>query len=187
QVQEEDFEVISSEISWVGTIVQNFLEFSRPPKLRMRDCNPETIITSVLQLMQHRLQVSDVEAVYQPPEDFPEGRADPERLKEALINLVVNACEAMPNGGQILIRQELDQKESRPWLVLKVEDTGPGISEDIRDRILQPFFSTKEDGTGLGLSIVERIVTEHQGRLVVHSREGQGTCFEIRLPWSTTH
>ncbi|MCF8107033.1 MAG: MCP four helix bundle domain-containing protein [Desulfohalobiaceae bacterium] len=186
-VQEEDFEVISSEISRIDNIVQNFLEFSRPPKLRMKACSLEQIVRSVIQLLQHRLIGSDVEVHYSPPPDFPQITADPERFKEALINLVVNACEAMPEGGRIEIGQEMVQNGANRVVAVKIADNGPGIPKEVQGKILEPFFSTKEEGTGLGLSLVKRIVEEHKGRLGFYSKEGTGTSFEIHIPWKEAY
>jgi signal transduction histidine kinase len=109
--------------------------------------------------------------------------ADPEQLKEVLVNLVVNACEAMKKGGKIVISE--DETIERPFgkmVEIRVGDNGPGIPGHLIDKVLQPFFTTKEEGTGLGLSIASRIIEEHGGRLNMASSEGIGTTFTILLP-----
>jgi signal transduction histidine kinase len=181
--QKEDFEVISEEIRHIDTIVQNFLEFSRPPKLKMQHISPSTVVDSAIQLLEHRLTSYEVTVTVDRKAPLPEIQADPEQLKEALVNLVVNACEAMERGGSIGIREEeVAEPSAGRVVVIRVSDNGPGIPESIQEKVLQPFFSTKEEGTGLGLSIAARVVEDHQGRLEVTSQEGEGATFIVTLP-----
>jgi signal transduction histidine kinase len=181
--QKEDFEVISEEIRHTDTIVQNFLEFSRPPKLIMQQISPSVVIDLAIQLLEHRLKSYDVNVNVVRKQMLPEIQADPEQLKEVLVNIMVNACEAVEQGGLIVIHEEeaLAQPLSRV-AVIRISDNGPGIPESIRHKLFEPFFTTKEEGTGLGLSIAARIVEEHRGRLDVTSKEGQGATFIITLP-----
>jgi signal transduction histidine kinase len=181
--QEDDFQVISEEIRHIDTIVQNFLEFSRPPKLKMQMVSPSEVVDLAIQLLQHRLSSYDVDVHVERKTRLPEILVDPEQLKEVFVNLVVNACEAMRGGGSIVIREEVDFVEPLGRvIVIRVSDDGPGIPESIQDKVFQPFFTTKEEGTGLGLSIVTRIVEEHGGQISVTSKEGEGTTFIITLP-----
>ena len=114
---------------------------------------------------------------------MPEIDADPEQLKEVIVNLVVNACEAMERGGSIVIREQESMTPSKDRIaVIRVSDNGPGIPESIREKVLQPFFTTKEEGTGLGLSIAVRIIEEHHGRLDIESNQDEGATFVISLP-----
>ncbi len=178
----EDFDVISEEITRIDNIVQNFLEFARPPKLKMQACRIQDIIDSALQLLKYRLQSHNVQVHIQSPKDLPLVWADPKQLKEALINLIINAYESMANGGWIEISLKTKETTSGRQVVIWVQDNGEGISSTIQNQVLQPFFTTKDDGTGLGLSIVNRIVEEHGGDMQFVSRPGQGTTFEIALP-----
>ncbi|UCF93109.1 MAG: histidine kinase [Desulfobacterales bacterium] len=181
--QKEDFEVISEEIRHIDTIVQNFLEFSRPPKLKMQPISPSAVVDSAIQLLEHRLKSYEVTVAVERGFPLPEIAVDPEQLKEVLVNLVVNACEAMDRGGSITIREEEAwESPSKRVAVIRVRDSGPGIPDAIREKIFQPFFTTKEEGTGLGLSIAARIMEDHKGRLEVSSQEGQGASFTITLP-----
>ncbi len=181
--QKEDFEVITEEIRHIDTIVQNFLEFSRPPKLKMQSVSPSTVVDMALQLLQHRLKSYDVAVAVERTQPLPQVEADPEQLKEVLVNLIINACEAMDKGGHITITEKrvLD-RHSRPLAILQVADNGPGIPENLKEKIFQPFFTTKAEGTGLGLSIVERIIREHRGQIELEPKEGVGTTFIITLP-----
>ena len=183
QTQREDFEVIAEEVRHIDTIVQNFLEFARPPKLKMQSISPSEVVDMALQLLRHRLESYGVQVELDRQHPLPEVKADPEQLKEVLINLLVNACEAMGEGGSIVIREEEGVAEPLGRVVvIRVKDNGPGIPKSVRDKVFQPFFSTKEEGTGLGLSIAYRIVEEHGGWLSLKSREGEGTTFTITLP-----
>ncbi|MFH0812646.1 MAG: ATP-binding protein [Pseudomonadota bacterium] len=181
--QKEDFEVVSGEIRHIENIVKNFLEFSRPPKLKMQKVSPSDVVDNILQLLRHRLDSYNVEIKLKRPRRLPEVLADPEQLKEVFVNLIVNACEAMTNGGVIVIREEEGFKEQiGRAAIVRVKDNGPGIPKGIQEKVFQPFFSTKEEGTGLGLAIVARIVNEHGGWINLESQEGKGATFIIILP-----
>jgi signal transduction histidine kinase len=186
--QKDDFRVISEEIRHIDTIVENFLEFSRPPKLKMQKVSPSEVVDLAIQLLKHRLKSYDVSVDVIRKRPLPEIQADPEQLKEVLVNLVVNACEAMEGGGSIVIREE--ERFAKPLgrvVVIRLMDNGPGIPNSIQEQVLQPFFTTKEEGTGLGLSIAGRIVAEHGGWLDLTSEEGQGATFVITLPAEEQH
>ncbi len=181
--QKEDFEVISEEIRHVDTIVQNFLEFSRPPRLKMQKVSPSVVVDLVVQLLEHRLKSYDVNIKIIRKRQLPDIKADAEQLKEVFVNLIMNACEAMDKGGLITIHEEETYVEPlKRVVVIRLSDNGPGIPESVRDKIFQPFFTTKENGTGLGLSIAARIIEEHRGWLDVTSKEGEGATFVITLP-----
>ncbi|HSO60205.1 MAG TPA: ATP-binding protein [Desulfobacterales bacterium] len=181
--QKEDLEVIAAEIRRIDTIVQNFLEFSRPPKLKMQPISPSSVVDSAIGLLEHRLKSYDVTVRVNRLKPLPHVSADSEQLKEVLVNIIVNACEAMSRGGSISIAESA---EDHPLLkqvaVIRIHDNGPGIDAAILSKVFQPFFSTKADGTGLGLSIAQRIISEHGGRLEVISNSGEGAEFIITLP-----
>jgi signal transduction histidine kinase len=181
--QREDFEVIYDEMRHLDNIVRNFLEFSRPPKLKVQKTNVSEVVDMAVQLLEKRLERHGVTVERERGIALPDIDADPELLKEVLVNLIVNACDAMPQGGKLTIAEEdaLAEKVGRAVLI-RATDTGPGIPEAIRDRIMEPFFSTKEEGTGLGLSIAARIVEEHGGHLDVRSEAGKGATFIVTLP-----
>ena len=181
---QEDFEVISEEIRHIDNIVANFLEFSRPPKLMMQKVSPSDVVDMALQLLRHRLESYNVEVQLKRSRALPEVWADPDQLKEVLVNLLTNACEAMKGGGSIVIQEGETFLQSIGQVVtIQVSDNGPGIPEAVQDKIFQPFFTTKEEGTGLGLSIATRILGEHGGWLDLDSQEGRGTTFTINLPY----
>jgi signal transduction histidine kinase len=180
--QNEDLQVISDEIERIDKIVRNFIEFARPPKLQFEKHSLEELVRSVSILMKYRLSRYKSEIVY----DFKPGVSkilvDGDRIKEALLNLVTNSCEAMMPGGKIHISES---REHDPDIgeaaVLTIKDDGHGIPESIVDKTTIPFFTTKEEGSGLGLSTVARIVQEHGGKLVIPPVD-DGCVIIIKLP-----
>lgn len=183
QAQQEDFDVISEEIGHIDTILQNFLEFSRPPRLKLQMISPSEAVDQTALLLRHRLESCNGTLTIERTKQLPEMRADPEQLKEAFVNIVVNACEAMKDGVVITFKEEAKSiDDGNQAAVIRITDNGPGIPKRIRQKIFEPFFSTKEEGTGLGLSIVARIIEEHGGNVAVESDEGEGTSFIIMLP-----
>ena len=194
---QEDFEVISEEIRHIDSIVRNFLEFSRRPKLRLQRGSPSDIVDAALGLLEQRLQSFGVEVQIERQARLPEMEADPEQLREVLVNLIVNAGEALaahradspdpggPPGRIIVTETEASIPPFGRTVVLKVRDNGPGVSSEVQDQVFHPFFTTKDEGTGLGLSIALRIVEEHGGRLDIESEPGVGTAFIITLPLET--
>ncbi|MBL0715146.1 MAG: MCP four helix bundle domain-containing protein [Desulfosarcina sp.] len=181
--QQEDFDVISEEIRHIDTIVQNFLEFSRPPKLVMQRISPSSVVDMTIQLLSHRLKSYDVKVKIIRGAPLPRIEADPDQLKEVLVNIVINACEAMARGGAITIEESVSRwPNAGRKAVIQVSDNGPGIPASLRGKVFEPFFTTKEEGTGLGMSIAKRIINEHQGGLDITSREGGGVTIIITLP-----
>jgi signal transduction histidine kinase len=182
-LQQEDFEVVSAEMRRLDNIVRNFLEFSKPHKLKKQQIYISRVIDMTLDLLCYRLELHSVSVVRKQSADLPPIEADPELLKEVFVNLMVNACEAMEDGGEIEIHEEAAFAENIGWAVLvKVSDNGPGMSEEVRTRALEPFETTKANGTGLGLFIAVRIVEEHGGTLELHSKEDEGTTFVMTFP-----
>ncbi len=183
--QKEDFDVISEEISHIDNILQNFLEFSRPPRLKLQMISPSAVVDQVVLLLRHRLESCNGRLVVERTKQLPEMQIDPEQLKESIANIVVNACEAMgaESGGFITIKEEEKIiKGAVQAAFIRISDNGPGIPKRIQQKIFEPFFTTKEEGSGLGLSIVARIIEEHGGHVSVESEEGKGTSFIIVLP-----
>ncbi len=181
--QKEDFEVIAEEIRHIDIIVDNFLQFSRPPRVKVQVLSPSDTVDSAVQLLRHRLASYDVSVEVKREQRLPEIEADADQLKEVLVNLILNSCEAMNQGGSIRIQEETGFSESLgPVITIKLTDEGPGVPESIQGKVFQPFFSTRPEGTGLGLSISARIVEEHGGWLDLMSEPGEGATFAITLP-----
>lgn len=184
EVQNEDLRVITEEIGRIDKIVQNFLEFARPPKLRLEKSSLQKVVHSVLALMEYRLREFQVEIRYEPYSEPMEVLMDGDRIKEALVNLIINGCEATGPGGVVRICETREHDAKLGEVAgLCVVDDGPGIPEVIRDKVTVPFFTTKDDGSGLGLSIVARIAKEHGGRFVIDNdpEAGAKCCLYLAL------
>jgi len=182
--QKEDLAVVSEEIRQIDHIVQSFLEFSRPPRLRIERFSPSQVVDGAVGLLRERFGAYGIGFSVERGEPLPELYGDQERIREVLVNLMVNAAEAIgARGGRITVRERAGSSlNGQPVVVLEVEDNGPGIPEEVQEKVLQPFFSTKEEGTGLGLSIAARIVEEHGGWMEFRSKQGEGATFVINLP-----
>ena len=181
--QQEDFNVISGEIRQINKIVENFLEFARPPKLMIKKMSPSIVVDSAVRLLEQRLKSYHVETKIIRNGFLEETLIDPEQLKEVIVNIMINACEAMKKGSLIIIQEEENYVEPlRKVDVIRITDDGEGIPQKIKDSIFDPFFTTKEEGTGLGLNIAFNIIDEHGGWLDVASEEGKGASFIITLP-----
>ncbi len=181
--QKDDFEVIAEEIAYIDAIVRNFLEFARPPKLQPRLVRLSDVVDTALRLLKHKLESYGVTVEVKRERSLAETEADPDQIKEVLVNLIINACEAMGEGGHIVIREEEGFMEPLGRVaVIRVSDDGPGVPESLRETIFQPFFTSKGEGSGLGLAIARRIMEEHGGWINLHSPEGRGATFALIFP-----
>lgn len=165
------------EIERVERLVAALLNFSTPPKADFREGDLNRVIQDTLLLLRRECERQGVALSFIPGE-IPLFRFDIEKVKQALLNLVKNALEAMPEGGAITVATRAAGSSA----AISVADSGPGINEADLPLIFEPFFSRKGAGTGLGLSITQRIVEEHHGQIAVESRKGEGTTFTITLP-----
>lgn len=181
--QQEDFDVIAGQIRHIDVIVRNFLEFSRRPPLRKVEADLEELARQCFDLLSHRLTDQGVEVELRNEAGVPRVKADPDQIKEALVNLILNACEAMKGKGTLRCR--LEAGIVPPWghcVVLRLHDSGSGVPDELRETIFQPFFSNKTEGTGLGLPIARRIFEEHGGWLSLAPDQASGACFVAGLP-----
>jgi signal transduction histidine kinase len=167
--------IIEDEIQRLERLVAEFLAFVHPRPLDLRPTDVADLCRGVLDFLRPEAQVAGVELRHQFAAELPPLGADPERLRQVLLNLVRNSMEAMPTGGILTVRT----RAAPGQVEIDVEDTGIGFGDEAP--IFDAFFTTKPTGTGLGLSIVHRIVTDHRGSIRVQSRPGR-TCFTVSLP-----
>jgi len=161
-------------------VIRKLMMFARPAPPRKERINLNRVVTDGLYLLESRCAKSGIDLVMSLAPDLPEIVADAGQVNQVLVNLAVNAIQAMPRGGRLTVRT---LKEAG-YVVLSVEDTGIGMTPDVRRQLFIPFFTTKDvsEGTGLGLSVVHGIVTAHGGSIRVESAVGKGSRFDVRLP-----
>jgi two-component system NtrC family sensor kinase len=177
---ELDIEKISNASLLARDIVKKLLIFARQMPPRKIKVNVNQLVEEVLNFFKSRCAQEGVELICSLSPDLPGVDADPSQLNQVVINLIVNALQAMPQGGDLKIQTLYEENQ----VLLIVEDTGAGMSDEVLEKIFTPFFTTKEvgKGTGLGLPVVHGIITSHGGSVSVKSKVGQGTRFEIQLP-----
>jgi signal transduction histidine kinase len=175
----EDLEVIHGEIARLEQTVQSFLDFARPPTLHKSTVPLGDVVTQALDLVRVRARQQKVELIVRSHREVVPVIADRSQLCNVLVNLFLNALDAMPNGGCLEVVMETDRAMG---VRITVADTGLGIPAEMLPRLFTPFASSKETGTGLGLSICRRIIEEHDGRITGGNRPGGGAGFTIILP-----
>ena len=174
----KDFsEVVPKEIDRLNNLVENLVRLGRTPRPQLIPVKVNEVIESVLKLFDNRCRNKGI-AVSKELNPLPEIEADPEQLTQVFTNLILNAIQAMPNGGELRI----NSRRAEDKTVIELADTGQGILEENLKTIFEPFFSTKDEGTGLGLAITYKIIKDFGGDIEVESEVGRGTKFIIRLP-----
>ncbi len=174
----EYYELAKTELNRLMTTVQRMLDFYRPGAVEPERIDIVILLDHVLNLTAKQLQERNIEVETDIPEDLPKVSVVSSQIQQVFINLTLNAFDAMSNGGKLRVWA----KKAKKGVEIYFEDTGPGISEDRRVHIFEPFFSTKDGGTGLGLTVSYNIITSHGGALDYVSKHGPGTCFRVYLP-----
>jgi signal transduction histidine kinase len=181
EVFRESAGTLLAEIANLKAIIGRFSEFSKMPQPQLQPVDINELISKVLQVHQAQMRAEGRPAIasrLQLDGQLGKVAADPDLLRRALANLVLNAIDAMPGGGTLTLRTRASNENIR----IEVSDTGSGLSKEECDRLFTPYYTTKEHGTGLGLAIVQSVVSDHRGRITVHSAPRQGTTFVIELP-----
>lgn len=190
-----DLAVLDEEIRRQERSIQTFLDFARPPSLLSKTFDVRAVVEQTLPLIESRARRQEVRLETDLPAAPLCTQGDPEQVRQVVLNLLLNALEALPGGGSVSISLALspsalategDSRDSPPappdWLQLTVADNGSGLPEELGERVFEPFVSTKETGLGLGLSISKRIVESHGGRITAANRPCGGAVFTVRLP-----
>lgn len=181
EIFRESSATLLAEISNLKAIISRFNEFSRMPQPQLQLVQMNDLIRGVLQLFQAQLESAgrrQMSCDLQLDQRLEPILADPELLHRAISNLVLNAMEAMPEGGGLSLRT----RGNKDSICVEVSDTGAGLTVEECNRIFTPYYTSKEHGTGLGLAIVQSVVSDHGGTIHVHSEPGHGTTFVIELP-----
>src|SRR3989338_9215960 len=175
---------ISSGIKNLNHVISNLLTFTKQPNPIFKRFDVHKFLDDLLQFGRFLLNNNNISLEKEYSPSLPSGWGDEELLKQVFLNLILNAVQAMPNGGILKVRTKLKKKlrDNTPFIEIRILDTGDGISEDNLKKIFNPFFTTRERGTGIGLAIVHNIIELHKGIIEVESEIGKGTIFTILLP-----
>jgi two-component system, NtrC family, sensor histidine kinase HydH len=177
-IRTELFGIIQKECRRLTRLLTHLLEFARPRTPQLRVVDLEHVIDSIVLLLTHTAQRSRVTMRKTIPARVPPLECDPDQLKQVILNLTLNAIQAMPGGGEV----EMLLTSAASHVVIAVKDQGPGVDSQNLDRIFDPFFTTKAGGTGLGLSVAHRIVTQHGGTITAENNPAGGITFSVHLP-----
>lgn len=170
--------VIHKEIQRLNRLLTNLLDFARPRKPEFQAVDPSRLIDSIINLTDHSAHQKGIKLRKEVPKSVPPFECDPEQMKQVILNLAINAVQAMTGPGEVVLSaQQLDSS-----VAISVRDEGPGIDQENMERIFNPFFTTKEAGTGLGLSVVYQIVTQHSGIVKTERNPSGGMTFSLVLP-----
>lgn len=170
--------IVQSELTRIASLVQRMLDFQRPAPGARALHDVEAVLDDVLALAENQLQTDNVRVNRDYAATLPRVLLNPGQMKQVLLNLVLNARDAMPDGGELLVRTSAVDET----LEITIADTGAGMTTEVMSHLFEPFYSTKSDGNGLGLAVSHDIVTQHGGQLLVSSTPGVGSDFRIRLP-----
>lgn len=178
----------NEEIEGLEKLIANLLVFAKPKKFVFEFADMNDILTSICFLINEKCNKQSIELKLKLHENIPKSYMDHERIKQGLLNVVINAIQAMPKGGHLLLETDVycENESSGRYIIVKINDTGVGISKEDLSRIFDPFFTTHNDGTGLGLSITHSIIKKHNGLINVDSEKGKGTQVTIHLPQNHT-
>lgn len=171
-------EVMTSEVDRLNRVISELLEMARPADVKLRDTDIATLLKSSLRLVKQDAESASVSVSLEAGQNIGYVALDPDRMTQAMINLYVNAIQAMPEGGMLAV----NASRHGTFLQLTVSDTGVGLPDADMSRIFDPYFTTKQTGTGLGLAIVSKIVEAHSGEIKVEYTGPKGTAFSILIP-----
>jgi PAS domain S-box-containing protein len=174
--------VLKEEVDRLNNLSREYLQISKAPPLELQKCSLHAVLNTVFDLMQPLISLSHIELKTCIDTEIPDVLIDSNKLKQVFINIINNAVEAMPAGGTLTVSMQ----HTSASVMLSFEDTGPGIPQENKDNIFQPFFSTKSIGSGLGLTVAKNIVEAHGG-VIWFERQEHGSTFFVQLPNIPTH
>jgi PAS domain S-box-containing protein len=174
--------VLNAECRRLSVILDNFMKFARPGSVGLHEVNVSALIDHIMALMQFEAEERNIRLEQAVKEPLPSVLGDETAISQVLVNVVVNAFHAMPNGGRCQIAAEARHANGTQWLDVSVKDTGVGIRKEALGRMFEPFYTTKSSGTGLGLAIAYRIMDDHGGTIQVSSTPGIGTTVVMTFP-----
>jgi two-component system sensor histidine kinase HydH len=170
------------EVDRLNRVITQLLDFARPLSIEKKRTSLQNLIHRTLKMVERQAREKNIRLEKIIPADMGEVEIDPDRFSQILLNLYLNAIEAMGERGGILNVALSREKDPSPAVKIAVSDTGVGIKKEDLEHIFDPYFTTKPSGTGLGLAIVHKIVEAHKGEIRVQSDPGRGTTFSIYIP-----
>jgi signal transduction histidine kinase len=174
---------ISSEVNRLNALVTRFLEFARPSRLEVQVVEVAAIVDRALESVRAQFPDAAVTVEKRYAAELPAIQADEQLCEQIFVNLILNAYQSMlPEGGKLGLTISAAAADGRPGVEIAVDDTGPGVPEELREQIFNPFVTSKQDGVGLGLAIVAKIVDDHRGTIHLETECGHGACFRVFLP-----
>jgi signal transduction histidine kinase len=174
-----DLEAVKRETKRAASLLERFLVFARSKSAKAHPQSIEPVVREAAEVVGPAAAQARVETVVQVEPDLPRVNADAELLRQAFLNLCVNAIQAMqPGGGRLEVRLRRDGA----GVAVEFQDTGPGMTPEVKKHVFEPFYTTKASGTGLGLAIVRQAAETHGGTVEVESEQGRGALFRVRLP-----
>jgi signal transduction histidine kinase len=179
---QRDAELISEKMRQMNRILDQVLSFARSSEPIKEQVDARQLIDDVFLLTRHKLQQQGIEVRSTVSDNLLPFRADRPQVEQVLLNLILNAADAMPTGGTLRLSAAPEEFDGRPHLALSVRDNGQGMSPDQIENLFAPFLTYKESGTGIGLAIVKKIMENHSGKVQVESKLGQGTRFKLLFP-----
>jgi len=177
---QECLDIMSYQVKELDRIVEEFLQLSRPMSINFKITNLNDFISNFIPNFSSTFEVNNIKLICSYSNNPVFAKIDRDKLGQAISNIVINAVQAMPKGGELYISVRENSETNKA--MIEIKDTGIGISHENIDRLFEPYFTTKPDGLGLGLAITHRIVEAHGGEIKVNSEEGQGATFSISLP-----
>ncbi|MEC4890275.1 MAG: ATP-binding protein [Nitrospira sp.] len=174
--------VLNAETRRLGAILDNFMKFARPGTLRLHAVDTGQLLSHIMSLLRYEAQDHHIQLKSNTSDPLPAIMGDETEISQVLVNVIVNAFQAMPEGGLCQVAARGCKADEKEWVELTVQDSGVGIKQDELPRLFEPFYTTKAAGSGLGLAIAYRIVEDHGGTIQVSSTTGRGTTVVIRLP-----
>lgn len=175
---EKNLNILSEEVERLNGIVVDFLFAVRPMDVDLKEKKLESVIKETLELVKPELDENNIKLELSTSKNLPNIQMDDKLLKQAILNIIKNAINAMPEGGHLSIEQYKEHDN----LILQIKDDGDGIPEENLEKIFEPYFTTKDFGSGLGLTLVYKIIKEHNGEINIKSKVGIGSLFIIKLP-----
>jgi len=181
-IEREHLEISQEGIGHIENFIKELLNFTRVSELQLDYFSVEQIVNESIKMIRNTLKLKDVELTKEFQERLPQVLVDGDKIRQVLLNILHNACEAVDKGGKITIALSLLKGRRGQKVRIRISDNGPGIPKKERENIFEPFYTTKSTGIGLGLGNARKIIEQHKGSIHAVENEGSGACFDIIIP-----